>query len=62
MTLNGQRNIESIYIYNMLGQEVMYSQPQALDSQLDMSKLQSGTYFMQVTVGTTIQTVRVIKQ
>jgi len=62
LTLNGQRNIESIYIYNMLGQEVMYSQPQALDSQLDMSKLQSGTYFMQVTVGTTIQTVRVIKQ
>jgi len=62
LTLNAQNNIDDVKVYNMLGQEVMRSQPQAFDSQLDMSKLQSGAYFVQVTIGTTTQTVRVIKQ
>jgi len=62
LTLNAQNNIDDVKVYNMLGQEVMRSQPQAFDSQLDMSKLQSGAYFVQVTIGTTTQTVRIIKQ
>ncbi|WP_412561150.1 T9SS type A sorting domain-containing protein [Winogradskyella sp. MIT101101] len=61
LTLNAQNNIENVTMYNMLGQEVLRAMPNALDSDLDMSYLQSGTYFVRVTIGETSKTVRVIK-
>ena len=62
LTLNAQNNIEDVRMYNMLGQEVMNAQPQAVDSDLDMSSLETGTYFVQVTIANITKTVRVIKQ
>jgi len=62
LTLNAQNNIEDIRMYNMLGQEVMNAQPQAVDSELDMSSLETGTYFVQVTIASITKTVRVVKQ
>jgi hypothetical protein len=46
----------------MLGQEVMNAQPQAVDSDIDMSSLETGTYFVQVTIASITKTVRVVKQ
>ena len=62
LTLNAQNNIEDVRVYNMLGQEVMNAQPQAVDSDLDLSSLETGTYFVQVTIANITKTVRVIKQ
>lgn len=55
-------NIERIVMFNTLGQEVMQVQPNALASDLDMSTLQTGTYFVQVTIANETKTIRVLKQ
>ncbi|WP_411894828.1 FG-GAP-like repeat-containing protein [Winogradskyella sp. A2] len=62
LTLNAQNNIENVRMYNMLGQEVMNAQPQAVDSDIDVSSLQTGTYFVQVTIANITKTIRIIKQ
>ncbi|WP_055436516.1 T9SS type A sorting domain-containing protein [Lacinutrix algicola] len=61
LTLNAQQAINNVSIFNMLGQEVIKSAPNAVSKAIDMSNLQSGAYFVKVTVGTTVETVRVIK-
>ena len=62
LTLNAQNNIENVRRYNMLGQEVMNAQPQAVESDIDMSSLETGTCFVQVTIASITKTVRVVKQ
>ncbi len=62
LTLNAQNNIENVTMYNMLGQEVLRAKPDALNSDLDMSDLANGTYFVKVTIANTTETIRVIKQ
>jgi hypothetical protein len=46
----------------MLGQEVLRATPNTVNSELDMSSLQDGTYFVKVTIANITKTVRVIKQ
>jgi len=62
LTLNAQNTIETITIYNMLGQEVLRATPNAVDSDIDMFSLQTGTYFVKVTIANITKTIRVIKQ
>tara|TARA_R110002049_G_C9161782_1_gene561046 strand:+ start:671 stop:4336 length:3666 start_codon:yes stop_codon:yes gene_type:complete len=62
LTLNAQNTIEQVSMYNMLGQEVLRATPNAIDSELDMSQLQTGAYFVKVTIANITQTIRVIKQ
>jgi hypothetical protein len=62
LTLSAQNNIENVTMYNMLGQEVLRATPNAVNSELDMSNLQDGTYFVKVTIANTTKTIRVIKQ
>jgi hypothetical protein len=62
LTLNAQNTIENVTMYNMLGQEVLRVKPNAIDSAIDMSNLETGTYFVQVTIASISKTIRVIKQ
>ncbi|NRR92348.1 T9SS type A sorting domain-containing protein [Winogradskyella undariae] len=62
LTLSAQNTIEHVAMYNMLGQEILRANPNAVDSDLDMSQLQTGTYFVKVTIGNVTETIRVIKQ
>jgi hypothetical protein len=62
LTLNAQNTIEQVAMYNMLGQEVLRATPNTIDSDLDMSNLQTGTYFVKVTIANVTKTIRVIKQ
>lgn len=62
LTLNAQNTIEQVAMYNMLGQEVLRTMPNSVDSDLDMSNLQTGTYFVKVTIANVTETIRVIKQ
>ena len=61
LTIKAQASIDSITVYNMLGQTVVRSTPNANNSAVDMSELQSGAYFVQVSINNSIETVRVIK-
>lgn len=62
LILNAQNTIEQIAMYNMLGQEVLRATPNSVESSLDMSNLQTGTYFVKVTIANVTETIRVIKQ
>ncbi len=61
LTINAQASIDNITVYNMLGQTVITSTPNTNDSKVDMSALQTGAYFIQVSINNTLNTVRVIK-
>ena len=61
LTINAQVSIDSIIVYNMLGQTVITSTPNTNDNTVDMSALQTGAYFVQVSINNTLNTVRVIK-
>ncbi|WP_084176691.1 T9SS type A sorting domain-containing protein [Mangrovimonas yunxiaonensis] len=62
LNLKAQRNISNVSVYNMLGQEVVRTAPNAVISNVDMSALQAGAYFVKVTVDGTTETIRIIKK
>ncbi|MGG5487371.1 GEVED domain-containing protein [Gaetbulibacter sp. PBL-D1] len=61
LTLNAQSNIQNVAVYNMLGQEVINASPNTLDAEVDMANLNSGAYFVKVTIDNATKTIRVIK-
>jgi len=61
LTLTAQKDINNIAVYNMLGQEVLRTAPNTMNTEVNMSALQTGAYFVKVTIGNTTETVRVIK-
>ncbi len=62
LILNAQQNIQNVRLYNMLGQEVLSTSPNTLNTEVDMSQLQAGTYFVKVSVNNATNTVRIVKQ
>ncbi|MEZ4792072.1 MAG: T9SS type A sorting domain-containing protein [Gelidibacter sp.] len=62
LTLKAQSNIQNVSIYNMLGQEVLRTSPNTLESEVNMNQLQSGAYFVKVTINDATESIRVIKQ
>ncbi|WP_047546907.1 GEVED domain-containing protein [Psychroserpens sp. Hel_I_66] len=61
LTLKAQNTIDSVLVLNMLGQEVMKTSPNSLSSDLDMSQLQTGTYFVQVSIDGQLETIKVLR-
>lgn len=61
LTLKAQQNIQNVSVLNMLGQEILRITPNSLESNVDMSALNTGSYFVQVTINDVTQTVRIIK-
>ncbi len=62
LNVKAQNTIENISVYNMLGQEVMRQMPNKMDAKVDMTALQTGTYFVKVTINGTTETKRIIKR
>lgn len=62
LTLNAQNEMSNVSVINMLGQEVLRMSPNSVDSVVDMSELQMGVYFVNVTINNTTETVRIVKQ
>ncbi|MDG5491714.1 GEVED domain-containing protein [Psychroserpens sp. SPM9] len=62
LTLNAQNAIDNLTVVNMLGQQVLVMAPNSMDSVIDMSQLQTGTYFVKVTINNATNTIRIIKQ
>ncbi|WP_339751527.1 T9SS type A sorting domain-containing protein [uncultured Winogradskyella sp.] len=61
LTLNSRENISEIKVYNMLGQVVMSQTPNVATRNLNMSRLESGAYFVKVSIGSSSKLIRVIK-
>ncbi|MGK0428461.1 MAG: subtilisin-like proprotein convertase family protein [Psychroserpens sp.] len=62
LTLNAQKDIQNVAVYNMLGQEVIRTAPNTVNSTVNMNELSQGAYFVKVTIGNVTETIRVIKQ
>ncbi len=62
LSLSAQNAIQNVSVYNMLGQEVLRTAPNTVTSEVNMSGLQAGAYFVKVTINDTTETVRIIKQ
>lgn len=62
LNIKAQNAIESISVFNMLGQEVRRTAPNALETNLDMNGLSNGAYFVQVTINGNTKSIRVIKE
>ena len=62
LTLNAKKEISNVSVFNMLGQEVYSKITNSLELDVDMSNLQTGAYFVKVTIGNVVKTIRVIKE
>ena len=60
--INAAKNIESVTIYNMLGQQVISSKIGAISSDINMSKLPAGTYLMKVAINGVTKSYKIIKK
>jgi len=54
--------ISDVRVVNMLGQVVLTKKLNANNGQLDVSQLSAGTYIVNVTIGDTVKTIKVVKQ
>jgi hypothetical protein len=62
LTLKAQNNIETVTVYNMVGQAVLRVTPNAVESDIYMQTLSRGTYFAQVTIAGVTKTIKVLRQ
>ncbi|WP_452229243.1 T9SS type A sorting domain-containing protein [Lacinutrix sp. MEBiC02404] len=62
LILNANREISNVKVFNMIGQEVYNKITNSLELDVDMSNLQTGAYFVSVTIGDVTKTIRVIKE
>ncbi|MFN7014323.1 MAG: T9SS type A sorting domain-containing protein, partial [Bacteroidia bacterium] len=62
LNLSYNTEISKVQVVNMLGQIVINRNMNATEGQIDMSGLNSGAYIVNVTVGDSVKTIKVIKQ
>ena len=56
------KEITSVAVFNMLGQQVVSQQPNAVEAKVDMSGLADGNYILKVTSGDAVKTIKVVKK
>jgi len=61
LTIDAKNSIESIAIYNILGQEVITKTPMSNSTTMDVSNLESGLYFVNSTIDGKSSTTKFIK-
>ncbi len=62
LTLTANKNITSVAIYTLLGQEIRNVQLSSLEIAIDLTNLSSGTYYMKTKIEKTIGTFKIIKK
>lgn len=61
LSLSYSNAISEVIVYNLLGQQMLITKPNATQTQMDLSVLTVGTYLVKVTSDTVTKTVKVIK-
>jgi len=62
LNIAAENNIETISIYNLLGQEVLQVTPSTTTTQVDMSYLPTGAYIVKVQAGEQVGSYNLIKE
>ena len=62
LTLKANENINAVSVFNMLGQKVISITPSVLETNLNMSNLASGAYFVKAQVGDAVGTFKIVKK
>ncbi len=62
LTLKAKSPIQSVKLYNMLGQLVIKTQPHTLETQINAENLQAGVYLLSVKINNSSKTFRVVKK
>jgi len=62
LNLSARTNIDSVIIYNILGQKVIDQNVDSMSTTLDVSTLSSGTYIMRVTAGGQVASYKIVKR
>lgn len=62
LNISHEKNISSVVVLNVLGQEVMRRPTNATEVQIDMSRLSVGTYFIKIGSDNQVKTIKVIKE
>jgi hypothetical protein len=62
LNLSYSSEITSVTVFNLLGQQVIAQQSNATEVKIDMSSLAAGAYIVNVTSGSTVKTIKVIKK
>ena len=61
LTIKAQKDVDNITVYNMLGQVVIRQTPNTRDCTVDLSTMQTGAYFVQVSIDNSVETIRILK-
>ncbi|MEC4048400.1 T9SS type A sorting domain-containing protein [Flavobacterium sp. SUN046] len=62
LNISYSKNISKVQVINLLGQEVVANTLNAAQTQVDLSKLTTGTYLVKVTSDNEVKTIKVIKE
>jgi hypothetical protein len=62
LNLEAKALISDVSIFNILGQKVQFLEPNSLKATLNMNELESGVYFVNVTVVGSQKTIKVVKK
>ena len=62
LTLVSSKDISVVNIYNTLGQRVVYKEPTALTTKLDLKHLSPGAYIVKVIIGSDEGQFKIIKK
>jgi len=62
ITLEYNKTISSITVYNLLGQKVITKEPNISNTQLNMSSLPAGSYIIRISSGNEYGTIKIIKK
>lgn len=61
LNISAGKNIDSVSLYNVLGQEVLSTKVEATSSNISLAGLSAGTYMMKVTINGQVGTYKVVK-
>lgn len=61
LNIKSDSPVDTIKVYNLLGKLVLQSNPGTISPSMDMSGLSSGAYLVEVTIGKSSKTVKVLK-
>ncbi len=61
-TIAAKNNIQSVSVTNMLGQEILKSNPNNLSTSIDLSSFQNGVYIVKTTVDGNVSSSKIIKE
>ncbi|GGG46136.1 T9SS type A sorting domain-containing protein [Bizionia arctica] len=60
--INAKQTIDTVQVFNLLGQEVMSLSPRAMEVTLDFSSLSQGAYFLKSSVNGNLSTHKIIRR